>query len=45
MVLTVDDTDKEERLSQICDFSRFLEINEEEMMNITRLICAICKNK
>ena len=45
IVLTVDDTDKEERLSQICDFSRFLEINEEEMMNITRLICAICKNK
>ena len=45
MVLTVDDTDKEEHLSQICDFSRFLEISEEEMMNITRLICAICKNK
>lgn len=45
MVLTVDDTDKEEHLSQICDFSRFLEINEEEVMNITQLIRTICKNK
>lgn len=45
MVLTVDDTDKEEHLSRICDFSRFLEINEEEMMNIVQLVCAICKNK
>lgn len=25
MVITVDDTDKEEHLSLICDFSRFLE--------------------
>lgn len=41
MVLTVDDADKEEHLSQICEFSRLLEINEEEMMNITRLICAV----
>lgn len=45
IVLTVDDTDKEERLSQICDFSRFLEINEEEMMNIVKLICAVCQNR
>lgn len=45
MVLTVDDTDKEEHLSQICDFSRFLEIDEEKMKNITRLICTICKKK
>lgn len=45
MVLTVDDTDKEERLSQICDFSRFLEINEEEMMNIVQLIYAVYRNK
>lgn len=45
MVLTVDDTDKEERLSQICDFSRFLEIDEEEMMNITRLVRTVCRSK
>lgn len=45
MVLTVDDTDKEKHLSQICDFSRFLEVDEEEMKNITRLICTICKKK
>ena len=38
MVLMVDKTDKEERLSLICDFSRFLEINEEDMMNIIGLI-------
>lgn len=45
MVLTADDTDKEKHLSQICDFGRFLEIDEEEMKNITRLICTICKKK
>ena len=38
MVLTVKDTDKEKYLSQICDFSKFLGINEEEMVNIVQLI-------
>lgn len=38
MLLTVDKTDQEERLSLICDYSRFLEISEEEMMNIIGLI-------
>lgn len=38
MVLMVDATDQEERLSLICDFSRFLDINEEDMMNIIGLI-------
>ena len=38
MVLTVDDTNKEEYLSLICDFSRFLGINDEEMIHIVHLL-------
>lgn len=45
MVLTVDDTDKEKNLSQISDFSRFLEISKEEMENIVRLIRIVYRNQ
>lgn len=38
MVLTVDKTDAEERLSLICDFSRMLKISDEEMMDILQVI-------
>lgn len=41
MVLTVDGTDKEEKLSLICDFSRYLNVSDEEMQNIVKLIQAI----
>ena len=41
MVLTVDNTDKEEKLSLICDFSRYLNVSDEEMQNIVKLIQAI----
>ena len=45
LILIVDGTDIEEHLSLICDFSRFLEINDEEMMNIMKLICVVCRSK
>ncbi len=38
LVLTVDKTDKEEKLSLICDFSRMLKISDEEMMDILQVI-------
>lgn len=38
MILTVDDTDKEEHLSLICDFARMLKISDEEMMDIVQVI-------
>lgn len=37
MVLKVDDTDKETYFSLICEFAGYLEISEEEMLNIIRL--------
>ena len=45
MVITVDDTGKEEHLSQICDFSRFLEISNEEVVNLIQLIRIVYRNK
>lgn len=41
MILSVDDTDKEEHLSLICDFAKMLKIGDEEMMDITQIIQAI----
>lgn len=38
MVLTVDKTDKEEKLSLICDFARMLKISDEEMIDIVQVI-------
>lgn len=37
MVFTVDKTSKEQCLSRICNFSMFLELTEEELMNIVKL--------
>lgn len=41
MVLTVDDTDKDEHLSLICDFARMLKIDTDKVMDITQVIKAI----
>lgn len=41
MVLTVDGADKEKKLSLICDFSMYLNVSDEEMQNIVKLIQAI----
>lgn len=41
MILSVDDTDKEEHLSLICDFAKMLQIGDEEMMDIVQIIQAI----
>lgn len=41
MILSVDDTDKEEHLSLICDFAKMLKIGDEEMMDIVQIIQAI----
>lgn len=41
MVLTVDDTDKEEHLSLICDFAKMLEVSDEEIMDIVQIIRVI----
>lgn len=41
MILSVDDTDKEEYLSLICDFAKMLKIGDEEMMDIMQIIQAI----
>lgn len=41
LVLTVDKTDEEEKLSLICDFSRMLKISDEEMMDILQVIKVI----
>ena len=38
MILAVDDTDKEEHLSLICDFAKLLRINDTEMMDIVQII-------
>ncbi len=38
MVLTVDDTDKERHLAQICALGNWLGINNEEMTHIARLV-------
>lgn len=45
MVLTVDATDKERHLVQIYGFSKFLEINNEEMKNIMHLTRLVYRNK
>lgn len=41
MILVVDDTDKEEHLSLICDFAKMLKISDEEMLDIVQIILAI----
>lgn len=38
MILAVDDEDKEEYLSLICDFAKILKISDEEMMDLVRVI-------
>ena len=38
MVLTVDKTDHEEKLSLICDFAKMLKITDEEMLDILQVI-------
>ena len=38
MILAVDDEDKEEYLSLICDFAKMLKISDEEMMDLVRII-------
>lgn len=38
MVLTVDKTDAEEKLSLICDFARMLQISDDEMIDIVQVI-------
>lgn len=42
MILAVDDTDKEEHLSLICDFARMLKVSDFEMMDMVQIIRAIC---
>lgn len=41
MILAVDDVDKEEHLSLICDFAKMLKISDEEMMDIVQVIRVI----
>lgn len=38
MILAVDDADKEEHLSLICDFTKMLKITDAEIMDIVRII-------
>lgn len=38
MILAVDDADKEEHLSLICDFAKMLGINDTEMMNMVQIV-------
>lgn len=38
MILSVDDTDREERLSSICDLAKIWQISDEEMMDIVHVI-------
>lgn len=38
MILAVDDADKEEHLSLICDFAKMLRINDTEMMNMVQIV-------
>lgn len=38
MILAVDDTDREEYLSSICDLSKIWKINDEEMLDIAQII-------
>jgi hypothetical protein len=38
MVLTVDKTDKEEKLSLICDFARMLKVTNDEVLDIVHII-------
>lgn len=41
MILAVDDTDKEEHLSMICDFAKGLKISDDELMDMIRIIQAV----
>ena len=41
MILTVDDTDKEEHLSQICDFVRMLKLTDEDVEDMVQIIRVI----
>lgn len=42
MILAVDETDKEDYLSLICDFAEMLKIRDVEMMDLVQIIRAIC---
>ncbi|MDE5938443.1 MAG: hypothetical protein K2H37_05130 [Lachnospiraceae bacterium] len=41
MILAVDDTDKEEHLSLICDFAKMLRVSDTELMDMIRIVQAI----
>lgn len=41
LILTVDSTNKEEHLSLICDFAKVLKIDDEEMLDIAKVIQVI----
>lgn len=41
MILAVDDADKEEHLSLICDFARILNISDIEMMDVVKVVCLV----
>lgn len=41
MILAVDDTDKEEHLSRICDLAQMMEVAEAELMDMVNVIKAI----
>ena len=45
MVLAVDETDKEEHLSEICDFAKMLKISDDEVADIINVIKYIFQNK
>lgn len=41
MILAVDDADKEEHLSLVCDFAKMLKVGDEEIMDIVQIIRAV----
>lgn len=45
MVLVVDDTDKEEHLSAICDFARMLRLTNDEVLDIANVIKIITQDE
>lgn len=44
-VLAVDDTDKEKRLSLICDFARMLKVTDDEMKDIVNVIKCVFQDE
>lgn len=45
MVLVVDDTDKEEHLSAICDFARMLRLTDDEVLDIANVIKIVTQDE